>query len=69
MFVKLKTCDGTNLLVNTDQVQAVFDVSPNRSNVQFATEGRHTAVGLGIDDVLKAFSEKPTSSRQRKAAL
>jgi hypothetical protein len=66
MLVRLSTPDCTEVLINPDQVQAVFKVTDKRSNIQFANSERHMAVSEGIDVLNELFNTKPTSSRARK---
>ncbi len=66
MLVKLATPDCTEVLINPDQVQAVFKVTDKRSNIQFANSERHMAVSTGIEELNVLFNSKPTSNRARK---
>jgi len=66
MLVRLNTPDGVEVLINPDQVQAVFKVTDTRSNIQFANSERHMAVGTGIDKLSDLFNSKPASTRARK---
>jgi hypothetical protein len=66
MLVKLSTPDCTEVLINPDQVQAVFKVTEKRSNIQFANSDRHMAVSEGIDVLNELFNTKPASTRARK---
>lgn len=67
MLVKLSTPDCTEVLINPDQVQAVFKVTDKRSNIQFANSDRHMAVSEGIDVLNELFNSRPSSNRARKA--
>ena len=66
MLVKLSTPDCTEVLINPDQVQAVFKVTEKRSNIQFANSDRRMAVSEGIDVLNELFNTKPASTRARK---
>lgn len=66
MLVKLSTPDCTEVLINPDQVQAVFKVTDKRSNIQFANSDRHMAVSEGINELSELFNSRPSSSRARK---